>query len=550
MKKLLCYTAIIIAVILGVVSCENELTPLGSNFLGEDPNNIIKEAEFDVKTYSLPVNPVQTNNFPSMPFGFYSDPVYGNSTYNFVSELNLGFQNPDVGNNVEVIDIKLDIPYFSTPLFTESTADQTVYELDSVYGNGFTQIEIYRSNYFLNSFDPNDISEDAVFYSNFQAEIENNLGELLYSDDAFIPSSQEVVVTETSIVDGEIVTDTIEQLSPRYRRSFSATTIDRWKEILFNLDPATGEIIDARAELANNNLFRDYFRGIYFKVVGTRDNGNLAHLNINEASIIVTIQSDSDVIDVDDVDGDGRTDDFIANPQSDIRLNFNGSRVSFINNEFNQEVITNITTSNNPTDGAEDIFLKGGPGSISVVELFGQSTNNTIGESPELTQVIQNEWIVNDAYIDFYVNLPDDQGSNEPERIIIYNYDTNQLLTDFAISSSSDPLNANLTHLGRLERITNEDGSIDGVYRIRLTQHLNNILAGNVENNRLGIAVSQNVSLIANNKVSNQGSNPVGPNIIPLSAAISHEGTILHGNLSPEIDKRPKLKIFYSETTN
>lgn len=549
MKKLLCNAAIIIAVILGVVSCENELTPLGSNFLGEDPENIIKEAEFDVKTYSAPVNPVQTNNFPSMPFGFYEDPVYGNSTYSFVSELNLGFQNPDIGFNVELVDIKIDIPYFST-VISQSSTDQTIYELDSLYGNQSIQIELYRSNYFLNSFDPDNISETAVYYSNFDSEIENNLGELLYSDNNFLPSPLEEIVTEDNIVDGMSVTDTIERLSPRYRRSFSDVETERWKEIFFAIDPATGEITDIRPELANNNIFRDYFRGVYFKVNGDPIAGNLIHLNLNEASIIVTIQSDS--IDVNDFDEDGQTDDFIANPQSDIRFNFNGARVGFINNEFTPEALANIAASNDPLNGAENTFLKGGAGSVAVVELFGQATNDVDGESPILTNVIQNQWIINEAYIDFYVNLPeDDQGENEPERIIIYDYDTNTLLSDYVITNAlTDPLLANLSHLGRLERITNDDGSVDIKYRIRLTQHLNDILAGNIQNNRLGIAVSQNVSLIGNNEVLNQGGSTIEPNVIPLSAAISHEGTVIHGNLSPILNKRPKLKVFYSETTN
>jgi len=85
-------------------------------------------------------------------------------------------------------------------------------------------------------------------------------------------------------------------------------------------------------------------------------------------------------------------------------------------------------------------------------------------------------------------------------------------------------------------------------YRIRLTQHLNNIVQGNLENARLAIVVSQNVSLIGNSSVSNTVSPNPDLELIPISSAISHEGTVLHGNLSSDLDKRPKLKVFYSET--
>ena len=73
--------------------------------------------------------------------------------------------------------------------------------------------------------------------------------------------------------------------------------------------------------------------------------------------------------------------------------------------------------------------------------------------------------------------------------------------------------------------------------------------------------VSQNVSIVGNNLVLNT----VNPNpdlvSIPISAAISHEGTVLYGNLAPgnlvqqsvsgeAIPKKPILKVFYSETIN
>jgi hypothetical protein len=184
-----------------------------------------------------------------------------------------------------------------------------------------------------------------------------------------------------------------------------------------------------------------------------------------------------------------------------------------------------------------------------VLELFGEATNGTDGEAPALTQAIENNWLINDAYIEFYVNRSIVTASTkDPERILIYDYDTKRLLSDYAIGGSNG-LDSNLSHLGRLERIDSDDTTTDRIkYRIRLTQHLSNIIQGNIENNRLAIVVSQNVSIAGNNLVLNA----VNPNpdlvSIPISAAISHEGTVLHGNLSSDLEKRPKLKVFYSET--
>jgi hypothetical protein len=236
--------------------------------------------------------------------------------------------------------------------------------------------------------------------------------------------------------------------------------------------------------------------------------------------------------------------------------------VVFVNNDFSAGVQSDISDSNDPINGAENIYLKGGPGSIAVLELFGQATNSTDGEAPALTQAIGNNWLINDAYIEFYVNRSIVTASTkDPERILIYDYDTKRLLSDYAIGGSNG-LNSNLSHLGRLERIDPDDTTADRIkYRIRLTQHLSNIIQGNIENNRLAIVVSQNVSIVGNNLVSNT----VNPNpdlvSIPISAAISHEGTVLYGNLAPgnlvqqsvngeAIPKKPMLKVFYSETIN
>ncbi len=235
---------------------------------------------------------------------------------------------------------------------------------------------------------------------------------------------------------------------------------------------------------------------------------------------------------------------------SDVTINFNGNKIGFIRNDFHPTVITDIqASSDDPANGAENVYLKGGSGSLAVIELFGQATSSAVGEAPSLTAVIENEWLINDAYIDFYVNRSiTTAGSKDPERILIYDYDTNRLLSDYVIGNAAG-LDSNLSHVGRLERIDTDDTATDREkYRIRLTQHLNNIVQGNLENARLAIVVSQNVSIIGNSSVLNT----VNPNpdleLIPISSAISHEGTVLHGNLSSDLEKRPKLKVFYSET--
>ncbi|WP_405378196.1 DUF4270 domain-containing protein [Nonlabens sp. Asnod3-A02] len=543
MKKMLCSAAIAVVAMLGVVSCDNDLTPLGANFLGEDASDVIQEAVFDVKTYSVPVNPVQTNNFTSFPFGTYNDPVYGVTNYGIVSQVNLSNPNVDFSGNAVLQNVYLDIPYYSTAISIED--EVTTYELDSIYGNQAVDLKIYRNGYFLSSFNSEDVTQGAVYYSDLEQTIDLNKGELIYSNTAYLPSSAEELVTE---VDDEGLSEVVERLAPRLRVGL---TIDQWKELLFQLD-TDGSIIDARTELSSASNFQNYFRGLYFKVEGANGGGNMIHLDLNSASITYVVESDTSLIDENDSDGDGNVTEFIR-VESDYIINFNGNKAVLIDHDFSSAIDADIAASNDPVNGAENLYLKGGSGSLAVVELFGQATNDIDGEAPALSSIIANDWLINEASIEFYVNQSIvEGGESEPERILIYDYDDNTVLADFVFGTSTlTGVDANTNHLGRLERVVAGDLDSDGTfYKLRITQHLNNIIQGNVENNRLAIVTSQNVSLLGNTGVSDAPVNNPDLEAIPLSAAISHEGTVIYGNLSPEVDKRPVLKVYYSETTN
>ena len=545
MKKMLCSAAIAIAVMLGVVSCDNDLTPLGANFLGENASDVIQEAVFDLKTYSVPVNPVQTNNFTSFPFGTYNDPVYGTSNYGFVTQVNIANVNPDFSGNAEIKEVIMEVPYYSTAISIED--EVTTYDIDSLYGSSPVHLQVYRNNYFLSSFDSADVTQGAAYYSDLESTIDMNKGELIYENDAFYPISSEIAITEIDD-EGELVTTS--RLSPRLRVSLP---IDQWKEILFQLDSDPDRsILDARPELATSSNFQNYFRGLYFKVEGSSTLGNMVHFDLTDANITYVVETDTAIEDTADVDGDGDVTEFLR-VSSNFVINFDGNKVGFIDHSFPAPIQADIAASNDPVSGAENLYLKGGSGSLAVIELFGQATNDIDGEAPALSSIIANDWLINEASIEFYVNQSIvEGGQSEPERILIYNYDTNSVLADFVfVTSTLTGVDANTNHLGRLERVIEDDLDSDGtLYKLRITQHLNGIIQGNIENDRLAIVTSQNVSLLGNTGVSDTPINNPDLEAIPLSAALSHEGTVIYGNLSPEVDKRPVLKVYYSETTN
>ncbi|EAS20553.1 hypothetical protein BBFL7_01441 [Flavobacteria bacterium BBFL7] len=525
MKRVALNVSIIAGLLLSLVACDNELNTIGSDILGADQlNDRIKKQEFDVVAFNELLGPVQTNNFGSFPFGVYDDPVYGRTSYDFVSQVNLAFTNPDFGDNIVLDSVVLQIPYYST--IETVVGEVSTYSIDSLYGTMDNGLEIYENNYFLNSFDVDDVSNPAVYYSDFKSTIESNLGDLIYSNDNFFPEAKE------SIELGEDGTVT-SRSSPRLRERIDLTpaTSAYWRSLIIDQE--------GQPALQSASDFQNYFRGLYFKLSGFTGNGHMVHFNINDADIKLYIRSEFD--DDSDIDNDPTT--TTIEIESVVQLTFDGNKVGFINNDFNPSIVSSIQAANDNLNGEERLYLKGGEGSLALIDLFGPDLDMN-GEADALTQIIANDWIINDASLTFYVDqMAVEAGITEPERIILYNYDDKTILVDYVLDNSA--LRSN--HLGVLERVDEDDDTSQGVqYKIRLTEHINGILDGDIENVRLGLAVTQNISSISGSKVKN-------PNIVDEilnGSAISHEGTILHGNLSSDVDKRLKLEVYYSETIN
>lgn len=528
LRRIALNASIVATLIIGLTACDNELNTIGSDILGADQLiDRIQKQEFDVIAFNELIGPVQTNNFTSMPLGSYTDPVYGRTDYGFVTQLSLPTSSPDFGVNPVLESVVLNIPYFST--ITEVDSEDTIYEIDSLYGIDPIHLQIFQSNYFLNDFDPLNVDQPAVYFSDLETTIDAQKGPMIYEKIDFIPSADEIILTE---IDEEGVEQEIERLSPRLRVPLDNSF---WETLIIDQE--------GTSNLQSNNNFQNFFRGLYFKVNNVVINGNLVHLNLDEAFIDLNLKIN--IEDVTDVDDDGDTTDLIE-IDTQFTLEFNGNRVGFINSsQLNPSVISDIEAANDDVNGEERLYLKGGSGSVVLIDLFGPDLDMN-GEADALTQVIANDWIINEASLTFYVDQASvTAGESEPERITIYNSEDNTILADFSLTSSSASIDANTNHLGRLERVDDEDESSEGVkYRIRLTQHINSIIEGDIENVRLALAVTQNVNFISNSEVKNPGS----VENISIGSAISHEGTILHGNLSSDPEKRLKLEIYYTET--
>ena len=529
------------------IACDKDFAIIESDIVNNDnaTNFDGLSRDFDVIAFTKALPPVQTSALPINLLGIYNDPVYGQTTGNIVSQLrNSGFE-PDFGTNTILDSVVISIPYFSTPI-SNNADGETNYELDSVFGNSPMKLSIYESNYFLRDFDPNSsITEPQIYYSDQttgtspigDAQLE---GTLLFEDDDFEPRARQIQLKNE---DGELTGRSV----PALRISFTDTqNLDYWTE---DLDYWNDKIIakGGEPELSNVNNFNDYFRGIYFKVEAINGEGNLSLLNLASSNANITIYYTRD-------------NDFTpgADPiKSTFVLNFAGNRVNFLSNDFVYPVGDEIL-------GDEKLYLKGGEGSTAVVKLFDgenidedvlvnsfEEFKNEFVETDENGKFIKSKKLVNEANLVFYVDQSSLANVEEPDRIYLYDMSNNTPLIDYFFDTANtvSPENSRISHLGRLERDdSNEENGIR--YKIRITEHINNLLISDSTNVDLGLVVSGNVNL-ENNTFPYDLVNPSDDtDKIPVSSIVTQRGTVLFGNNTLELNKKLYLEIFFTEPNN
>jgi hypothetical protein len=503
----------ILLLIISLSSCEEDFNTIGSNIIGDQNINATLDDSQTVIAYSRKLPPVQTNNLPLYQLGVYNDPVYGKSTVNLLAQVVLEENDPSFGDNPVLDSVVLYIPFFSEATVTE---ENITYKLDSVFGNSPINISMYESNYFLRDFDPNSgFEEPQKYYSNQGPLFESFLGTLIHTIEDYVPSTNDYVINEDED-DEEIIAPGIRvQLPIEY---FQTKIID---------------MEDSEA-LLNNNNFREYFRGIYFKVEGNNGD-NLVLFDIEKASISLKYTFEGEAT------GD---DGGVSSFQGDFKLLFGAINVNVFDNQLNPTVLAGLS---NPdyTNGEETLYIRGGgDGIVTIIDLFGVDADQN-GVADELELLRQKKWLINEANLKFYVDQDKvTGGSSEPERIVVFDAINGQFLLDFSldVTATEEPINALNQHLGRLERGNDANGDF---YKIKITNHVSNLINKDSTNVSLGLIVSQNVLQSGFQDLENIQA--PGIDAVPSSSVISHEGTVLYGNTTSNVDKRLKLEIYYTE---
>jgi len=513
----------VLVVILGFASCDESFTTLDTDLI--DQNYTTPDTVFSVRAYSRFVGPVQTNNQLSYKLGHYNDPLYGPHTADFLTQVVLSANNPAFSVdslNPSLEKVILTLPYYSTSDTDDD--DNTVYDLDSVFGSEPIKLSIYESNYFLRDFDPaTGFADPQQYFSNQRQDFEPQLGELLVEIPEFVASD----LADEFIIEDLDTLSFAPGINLELPREFFQEKI--W-------DQQDQEV------LLNNNNFKNYFRGLYFKVEAVNDNGHQIIFDPTQGKISMYYSAETSTF---DDSGNQSTDDDgeIIRELFTYDLNFSAIKVNVFQHEWPTEVIDDVAQGDS-IQGAQTLYVDGNDGIATIIELFVNDDNQN--GLDDLQELRDEGWLVNEANLIFYVDQDKiTNPSQEPERLLVFDTKNSGILADYSIDLTSNlpPIDAITNHLGRLVRGSDDRGEY---YKIKLTAHVSNLINRDSTNVSLGMVVSQNVSYVGFFDME-APLLPDGFDRLPGGAIVAPQGTALHGNLAADPEKRLRLELYYTK---
>lgn len=546
------------------ISCDKDFNSLDSDVIGEDHFKLEHE-EVSLVAYSKATGPVQANNLPLNALGVYNNTKFGVTKAHFVTQVELGTENPSFGYNPVIDSVYLYVPYFSEIQSTE-TSGERIYELDSIFGDaeaGKFKLSVVENGYYLRDFDPTDnLQSSQKYYSNDKPLIDPFKGtEILNNSSAtsqnneFYFSKKELYIYKTNGAglyldsNGAVLSD---QNDVSLRVIKERKTPGMWLDLKNSFFQQ--KIIDATASgnLFNNNSFKNYFRGLLFEVEEINPGqGALAILDFSRAELKILYKASADPT--------------VENPNPvrtrrnfSLKMGYNASStlrnnsINFLEHTNSSDYTSGLAATNEVT-GSERLYIKGGNGSVAFIDLFNATELQTLRNN-----VANNDWLVNDARLTFYVDKSQMLNvSDEPERIYIYDATNNVVLLDYTYdsSTSSNAKKNKLVFGGIIEREV--DASKKGIkYTVRITEHIKSVLKVDsdgeyMDNIKIGISVTESINLVSTAMLKTPfTANGLEIKSIPLASILNPLGTVLYGNVITDPldeDKKLKLNIYFTK---
>ena len=577
--------AIVSTALLMLVSCDKDYNEIGSDIVGDDHFDFLVYDQATVRAYNQVSGAVQSNNLPVNALGIYNNPVFGKTKANFVTELSMDSENRELDPAllVSLDSVVLTVPYFSRKTSTSGGAG--TYELDSIYGTQPISLSIFESGYVINDLDPNDNFQTVQkYYSDEDSKFNTykrgvgaggtsipngtrlNNGTDPSQNTSFAPSNKELIVLKKDkglqIVEPHAVA---ERQTPRMKLFLDKAYFQK-------------KILEAPAgKLDNNSIFQEYFKGLYFQVEDKPD-GTLMQLDFSQGKITLYYTEFTALEDADDNPATPKTP--VKWPETDplypgddklsareFVLNMTGNTVNLSDFTPSGAYLTGVSNPNR-NEGDAKLFLKGGAGSVAIIDVFGPDnfgvdgvSGSPDGVSDELNIIRNQGWLINEANLTFYIDNATMGTAPEPQRISLYDLTNKRGLVDLyddRTTLRNAPKFDKYIHDGLIQR-EDVSGGRGVKYRVRITNHIRNLIRKDSTNVRMGLAVTESITIYNNSAlkipVVIPGAFATSPAFnfdrIPASSVMNPLGTILYGNNILEgeanYDKRLKLEIYYTK---
>lgn len=526
-------------------SCDKEYNVIGADLIGESIFDLAK-SESAVVSYNQKIGPIQSDDLAVNALGSYNNPSFGTTTANFVTQLNLSAANPTIDVTAKIKSVVLTIPYFYDKTKTVTNADGShVYVLDSIHGqvNAKMKLSVYESGYFMRDLDPAEqFLKPQKYYTNQNADFDQSkIGTPLNNDPStaqntsffFDPSEYSVETTNTS----GVKSTTLKPPAMRLKLD---------KQFFQN------NILNAPAgSLSTNAVFKNYFRGLYFNVENSgSDSGNINMINFRAGDITITYEET--VV----------TSGVSAQVEKIIVLNMAGTAAEPVRtaslltqtNDNADYVKATNPVNINPVIGDDNLYLKGGEGSMAILNLFGADNFGPDGVSgspntvpDELDMMRTKKYLINEASLVFHVNTAAMTTSPMPQMVYLYDFTNNTPIIDYGDNSSVGANGKYLKYVygGILAKATEANGG-GYYYKIRITNHVRNLINnGSAKNVQLGVVVTEDINAASFSYLRYPGKDFTQ---VPRSSVMNPLGAILYGGTSAvPADKRLKMEIYYTK---